>query len=246
MGGLLMKRWGRSGGGGTGTDPQFSNVKLLLGFNGADASTTVTDESPAAHGNAGVNGNAQIDTAQLKFGTASGLFDGTGDSFSYSGSSDWAFAAGEFTVEAWIRFNAITTWHTIISTWTDTFTNRDWTFDYSTAAGTLRFLYTTAGTNATVVITEGAWSPSTNTWYHVAADCDSSRNLRVYANGTMLAKRTSAGTIFNSGTSLRVGQQGGQPFDFNGWIDEVRVTKGVARYASDGGFSVPTSAFPRS
>jgi hypothetical protein len=33
---------------------------------------------------------------------------------------------------------------------------------------------------------------------------------------------------------------------FGGWIDELRITKGVARYASDGGFTVPTAAFPRS
>ncbi len=31
-----------------------------------------------------------------------------------------------------------------------------------------------------------------------------------------------------------------------GWLDELRITKGVARYASDGGFTVPTAAFPRS
>jgi hypothetical protein len=35
-------------------------------------------------------------------------------------------------------------------------------------------------------------------------------------------------------------------FDLNGWLDEIRITKGVARYASDSGYTVPTAAFPRS
>lgn len=33
--------------------------------------------------------------------------------------------------------------------------------------------------------------------------------------------------------------------DMNGWLDEVRITKGVARYSLDSGFAVPTAAYPR-
>ena len=60
-------------------DPYFANTVLLMGYEGADASTGapgMTDESPAAHGTATVTGAAQIDTAQFKFGTSSLLLAG--------------------------------------------------------------------------------------------------------------------------------------------------------------------------
>lgn len=78
----------------------------LLHMNGADASTTFTDESGKTWT---ANGNAQIDTAQSVFGGASGLFDGTGDFISSADSNDWQFDGGsnsnEWTADFRIRFN---------------------------------------------------------------------------------------------------------------------------------------------
>ncbi|QKC83613.1 LamG-like jellyroll fold domain-containing protein [Mesorhizobium sp. NZP2077] len=68
----------------------------------------------------------------------------------------------------------------------------------------------------------------------------------MYLNGTMVASSTHR-TINPSGAVLSIGADGNTSgFNFNGWIDEVRITKGVARYASDSGFTAPTAAFPRS
>jgi len=52
-------------------------------------------------------GNAQIDTAQSKFGGASGLFDGAGDYLSTPDSEDWNFGSGDFTIDFWVRFNSL-------------------------------------------------------------------------------------------------------------------------------------------
>jgi hypothetical protein len=52
--------------------------------------------------------------------------------------------------------------------------------------------------------------------------------------------------MFNQTADLTIGGAGifgGAQLD--GWIDELRITKGTARYASDGGFSVPSAAFQR-
>jgi hypothetical protein len=59
-------------------DPVFNNVSLLLHGNGTNGSTTITDNSPTPKTVTAV-GNAQISTAQSKFGGASIAFDGTGD-----------------------------------------------------------------------------------------------------------------------------------------------------------------------
>jgi hypothetical protein len=52
------------------------------------------------------SGNAQIDTAQSKFGGASGLFDGTGDYLTVTHATDFDFA-GDFTIDMWMRHNNV-------------------------------------------------------------------------------------------------------------------------------------------
>ena len=87
------------------SDPYFDNVVLLLHCDGADGSTTFTDVKGHT---CTANGNAQIDTAQSKFGGASALFDGTGDYLSVADSSDWDLASSQsFTAECWYRPAAI-------------------------------------------------------------------------------------------------------------------------------------------
>ena len=71
-------------------------TKSLLHFNGADASTTFTDESGKAWT---ASGHAQIDTAQSVFGGASGLFDGTDDYIYAADSDDWNLGTLDFTVD---------------------------------------------------------------------------------------------------------------------------------------------------
>ena len=53
------------------------------------------------------NGNARITTGQSEFGGASGLFDGSGDYLSTPDSADWYFGTGDFTIDFWVRFNAL-------------------------------------------------------------------------------------------------------------------------------------------
>jgi hypothetical protein len=241
--------WMKTGARIAANDPHFASVKLLLGFEGADGSTTIPDLSSVARGNASVFGNAQIDTAQFKFETSSLLLDGNDDRITFGDSADWLFGGTDaFTIEAWIRFNSLTGFQTICAQWDTLSSNQSWLFDFpGSANNVLRFAYSTTGANAVAV--QGAWTPSANTWYHVAVDKTSAGTLRVYANGSMVASATSVPAFANSGIGLRIGtilSAGVESNDFNGWIDELRITKGVARYASDSGYSVPTAAYPRS
>jgi len=221
-------------------DQYLSNVVLLLSGDGTDGATTTTDESPTTPHTITFNGNAQIDTAQKKFGTGSYLFDGTGDYLSIPDNADFRLTT-VFTVELFIRFNSVAGC-SFISKWISTLGLNEWTFNYSSPNLTWWLYRSNVATQVS-----GAWSPSANTWYHLCADRDSNGHTRVYVDGAMIAKNTTiTGTLNSATTTVNIGRQSDGTVAFNGWIDEVRVTKGVARYASDGGFTVPTTAYPRS
>lgn len=228
-----------------GGDPNFSSVVLLSGFEGVDASTAFVDESSFTRALTAV-GNAQVDTAQFKFGTSSALFDGTGDAITATAAAALTFGAGQFTVELFVRFaTGFSTNEAFCGQWGGTNSISCWFFFLSGGALTFRMIDSGSSVRDTAV----AWTPTVNTWYHLAADRDASNKFRVYRDGSMVASATYAQTM-NASTAggFGIGTIPGftttAPLD--GWIDELRITKGVARYASDSGFTVPIAAYPRS
>ncbi len=248
MGGLFTRKphnFGSSAG-----DPSFSSVKLLCGFEGADASTSASDESGAAKGAATFVGNAQIDTAQFKFGTSSILFDGSGDYVTWPSSADWRLSAAngdQFTVECWVRFSATGT-NKVIIAHSAAIGSVSWYLNLSTgSASELQFSFSTNGTSITTTVTTSSAGITTATWYHVCADKDATGKIRVYVNGVMLGSATPANSAFfnNSSVAISAGATASNAGAMAGWVDEIRITPGVARYANDGGFTAPTAAFPR-
>jgi hypothetical protein len=237
-----------------GTDPYWSNTVLLMGFDGVSGSTSMPDESFANHGLATVTGganDAQIATNSKKFGSGSARLDGSSDTIRYADSADWLLA-GDFTIEGWFLFDPDfigASAQTLVCQW-ETGSQRSWIFSVSTTA--LQFTISTNGTAAAGAPfpLSSNWTPTASTWYHLAVD-RSGNTWRLYRDGTMLQSVTSASTPFDSTTNLRIGASasldGGLADNFfKGNVDELRITKGVARYAADGGYSVPTAAFPRS
>jgi hypothetical protein len=69
--------------------------------------------------------------------------------------------------------------------------------------------------------------------------------LQVYVNGVALGNYTiPAGQVFGGNTILNIGQQGSDISRYYlGYIDELRITKGIARYTGTTSFSVPIAAF---
>lgn len=228
----------------------FSQTVLLLGMEGVDGATTTSDESAAARGAAtAFVGNAQLDTAQAKFGSSSLLLDGSGDLITFADSDDWTFP-GDFTVEAWIRFSNLTGFQTIASQWDSSGSDRGWLLDFpGSANNVLRAGLSPNGSSETFI--QGAWTPTTSTWYHVAMDREGS-TVRLYAGtsgtGATIASGTFAGSTANPPEGVRIGAifNNANTNFFKGWIDELRITKGRAWYASGSGYTVPTAAFPRS
>jgi Concanavalin A-like lectin/glucanases superfamily len=216
-------------------DPSFASVMLLLHFDGANGSTTFVDNS-AANRTVTALGADALTTAQQRFGTAS-LSVGAGPS-SATG-AQWQFGAGQFTVEAFVRPTAaISGVRGIVTVWGTA--GFGWFLGFN--GNTLNFFYSTTGADNPVVT--GAYTPTQNQWAHIAADRDASNVLRVYADGVVIASATVSATFFNSTRTLRIGDDETVTRVFAGQIDEVRITKGVARYG--GAFTPPTAAFPNS
>ena len=201
----------------------------LLHFNGADASTTFTDESGKAWT---ANGNAQIDTAQSVFGGASGLFDGTGDYITTPDSADFDVAGGNFTVDLWVRFNSLAATATVFSHRTDG--NNVHRLTVSTA-GKLQYEVYSAGVAIVSVLgTNG--DVTTATWYHIAL-VRNGTSWVIYKNGVSAATATDADSVPNYTGTFQIGAENGAT-TLNGWMDEFRFSKGIARWTT--GFTPPS------
>ncbi len=229
---------------GPGEDASFSSVTLLLDFNGNDGATSVTDESNSSHSISFVNpGSVELDTSYKTFADSSLFLDGTNGFLTVPNSTDFDFGSNVFTVECFVRFRNTpgpTTDYSFISLWdADGVPDRAWRFGLE--SHTLTFVNTTNGIGASIQI-QAAWTPSGNTWYHVAAVRDTGGVYRVYVDGTQIGTQTDAVAIFDAVTDLRIGvlsSGSGLARYMDGWIDGVRITKGVCRYPSGTSFTPP-------
>lgn len=226
-------------------DPNFDKVSLLLSCNGADTSTTFSDSSSKGN-SVTANGNAQISTAQSKFGGASGLFDGTGDYLSIPSSPDLSFGSGDFTIETWLYFNAFPTTGNYFCICSSDWNNAGivkYFLGLKNTSGvyTLEFLCSNDGTSTTSTIT--TWSgAATATWIHVAV-VRSGNTINVYVNGVAGTPTAFSSAIFGSTGQLFIGASFPPtvPLYFNGYVEDFRITKGVARYTTN--FTPSTSEF---
>lgn len=218
------------------TDPNFANVSLLLHMDGTNGSTTFTDKSNNALA-VTASGNAQISTTQSKFGGASGYFDGNGDTLTAPASSLFAFGTGDFTIEAWLY--SLDSGSTSLRGIFDTRT---------TASGAAIMLRENGNgflvfiNNATSVSTSTGRNP--NAWQHVAV-VRKVTTLTLYVDGVSVASATNSANLTENSCRIS-GFQDTQasPYAYNGYMDELRVTKGTARYTAN--FTAPTAAFPDS
>jgi len=195
----------------------ITNTSLLCNFTNAG----ITDAT--AKNDLETVGNAQISNTIAKWGSTSMYFDGSGDSLSLPNSFN--FRAGDWTIECWIYFNT----STISKTW---FVQNNGTQFYTSNTGKLRIDTKVSGGDNRIT---GTTDLVTGQWYHVAATRYGATQM-LFLNGQL------EGT-FNLGTSsldVRTDPTtiGGT---FEGYIQDMRVTTGVARYTSN--FTPPTAAF---
>lgn len=226
-------------------DQASSALALLLHANGSDASTTFTDSGGTGHVVTAI-GNAQLDTAQKKFGSASGLFDGTGDELSVPDHSDWFFGRNNFTIDAWIRFDTLPTSGNSM----DVVAQREdsthlWRFYVQNDSGTYKLgFYIIDGATDVMVLAKKTWTtPVADTWYHVAVVRGWGGDSDTYGltvGGTAVGSYAEPDDIPNFDAPLTIGSDSTTDY-FNGWIDELRVSKGVARWTAN--FTAPSAEY---
>ncbi len=207
-----------------------SFTKLMLHCNGNDGSTTFTDDSDSGHSDTAVN-QAQIDTAQSKFGGACGLFDGSVDYVEFPDSPDWDFGTNDMAMDCWVRFATLSGSQCIIAR-PGAGTYLYWALE----GGAIRFRDFNSGIDF-------ARSPSLaiNTWYHFAITRSGS-NFRFFVDGIQQgATYVNASAFLVRSATLQVGGNSGIGYWFNGWIDEVRISNGDSRWTSN--FTPPTQEY---
>jgi hypothetical protein len=216
-----------------GGDPYYSAVSLLLPMDGTNGSTTFTDSS--------LNGltvtaaaNAQISTTQVKYGSASGYFDGTGDSLTIPANTALALGAGDYTIEGW--FYSLTSG-----------TSQRGMIDFRTSATGTNGLMLRENDGGFLVYLNNATLLSTTTgrvanqWQHVAL-VRKGTTVTLYVDGVSQTTGTSSTNLTNN--IMRISgfvDTQSNPYAYNGYIDDLRISK-FARYTSN--FTPPTAALP--
>jgi len=215
------------------------NTVMLLHFDGDDAATTFIDSATSGKSVTPV-ADAQVDTAQYKFASGSLLLDGTGDYLSIPDDADWVFS-GDFTIDGWVRWGAVPTTYTHLFSSSLKDTNGvSILFDDST---TIRALFGNAAGdgwqfNVTAAITE----MTTGAWYHFAY-VRSGTTVKVYWQGTAVITQTGiSNTPAHTGIfAIGAGYDTTPSRFLNGWIDEFRVSNGIARWTDN--FTSPTEPY---
>jgi hypothetical protein len=218
----------------TNTTSLDAYTKLLLHGDGDNGSQTFTDEcgktiTPV--------GNAQISTSQKKFGNSSIKFDGTGDYLSIPDSTDWDIignTSDDYTIELWFYLTTINK------------TNAIW---HQHVDGDHQlFIDITPSNKIEVYFSNGSWigintgSVGVDQWYHLALVKEggvSDYDLKLYLDGTLIGSSLNNTLTAALSAPLYIGQY--VTYHFSGYMDEIRVSKSVARWTSN--FTPSTSPY---
>ena len=219
--------------GSTAGDDQFAKVTAMFNFDGSDGDTT-TAGLDASNKNLSVSYSSgdQLSNTQKKFGATS-LY--VADNVTISSSDGFNFGTGDFTIEGWYYLTQLNN-HFLYDQWASSSTGagNNQIYVKSNEGGAIRVYYD----GSSKFTTTGGFS--LNTWTHLAV-VRYSNTIKVYFNGTADGTTQSYSGQYGKTGDLYIGDQhaggGGAP---QMYVDDFRVTKGLARYTSN--FTAPTTA----
>jgi len=207
-------------------DTNFTNLRnATIGFT-VDSGTGRTAKTVTAFG------DAAYSTLQQKFGTGSMRFDGTGDYFTVASNIDFAYGTSDFTIEMWVYRQG-----TGVQILFDQRTSSATTYAPVLFINTTNQLAYTDGEGATKIT--GTTTVPLNTWSHVTVS-RSGTSTKIFLNGSQEGSTYSDSRNYIQ-TPVRIGARWDATGGFNGHIDELRISKGLARYTAN--FTAPTAAF---
>jgi hypothetical protein len=209
------------------TTPLTQSGSLLLNFtNGTIFDNAMMNDLETV-------GNAQISTSVVKFGTGSLAFDGTGDwlTGNFPTRDLYSFGTGDFTVEMWVYTSNLSNFQTLLDT-RATDSQTSWCLFLDNTGKP--YWYDASGVQLS------STAISSNTWTHLAVSRSGS-TLRMFLSGTQVFSGTNTNSQNPTGP-FYVARNTVNAFLYTGYIDDLRITKGVARYTAN--FTPPTAAFP--
>jgi hypothetical protein len=205
----------------------ITNTQLLTNFTAAG----IIDNTMI--NNLETVGNAQISTAQSKFGGSSMYFDGTGDYLTIPSNPNLNFGKGDFTIEFWAYFNSLSSIPQLVN-------KHDGTSGWFLEAGSNIIYFGYAVTGAGGLYMAPSVTLTTGIWYHIAATRVGS-SLSVFLNGVKnTVNVVNAELSYDNTAPLVIGRWPAGGYELNGYIDDLRITKGYARYTAT--FTPPTTA----
>jgi len=200
-------------------------VLLLQGTNAGIIDTTMQNNLTTIPG-------VQINTTAttVKYGSGSMSFNGAGGYLSIPNNPNLNLSSGSWTIECWIYPINFTNYNVIVAKRISSGASTSYEFYLLQTSGYLSFFNGTTTYSSTT-------APSLNVWSHVACVYNGT-NVTIYLNGSSVY--TSATTITEQNSTLLIGYDGSTTDYFTGYIDDLRITKGVARYTAT--FTPPTQA----
>lgn len=242
--GLLLNSYqlggGGGGGGGSGND---SFTKILLHFDGTDASTTVTDDNLGGSAHTWTaGGNGQLDTAIAKFGTAAFLADGTGDYVTTPDHADFTLGAGDWTVDFWFNRAGGDGTNRYAAGQSDASGTAASTSEIAILGTSNVALGQANGPASAFSLATGTTAYTATGWHHYALVRNGSV-IKLFLNGVQEGgDQAIAFTVNDSTAQFSVGRWG--EFTSSTWfgsIDEFRLSVGIARWTSN--FTPPAVAY---
>jgi hypothetical protein len=213
-----------------------TNTEFLLNFQDAG----IYDRSGI--NNLDTLGNAQIDTAVVKYGTGSIEFDGSGDYLKIPQNDGLELGSGDYTIECWVNISAAANVGGIFSKGLpSTLNTSTWSLEFNTTNNYVSWYVQAA--SISYIIT-GSQNIKTSNWIHIAVT-RSGNDTKLFVNGVQDGSTYTGGYTIATGGDLYLGTGFYAPTTrtITGFIDDFRITKGVARYTSS--FTPPDAALPK-
>jgi hypothetical protein len=185
------------------------------------------------------NNNVTFSDSIYKFGTHSAYFNGSDAYLSLADSNDWDFDA-DFTIDFWIWPQSGDRWNYVVGSASQASGSDGW-----------YWFYNINGVAAFSAMFSGSWLISINythglavsQWNHIAIVREGS-TCRVFTNGVYKGSDTSASGAVTSSYPVWIGTSpAGDPYPFLGYIDEFRISKGIARWLGSSSFTPPANPY---
>lgn len=169
------------------------------------------------------NLGAALSSTQKRFGASAIYFAGGTARLRVSQVDALIFGAEDFTLEAWVFPLATTAQRILVRS------ESGGVYPYSLAISSVgKFSFFCCNSGSSVITISSSVSVVANQWWHLLA-VRSGSSFYLFVDGVLEGSGTFTGALVENGVPLSIGAYNGGSEAFNGYIDDLRITRGVAR-----------------